>query len=68
MSTITPCYRHARKGWIASCDDCTAWHMASVNSLRGNDRRKQPSFPAAPSRGDAAPPLPCTPPRGLRAA
>ena len=43
MSTTTPCYRHARKVWIASCDDCTAWHMALVSSPRDNDRPTQRS-------------------------
>jgi hypothetical protein len=43
MSTTTPCYRHARKVWIASCDDCTAWHMALVSSPHDNDRPTQRS-------------------------
>lgn len=68
MSTISPCYRHARTGWIASCEDCTAWHLATVSSRHGNDRREQHSSAVPPRHGDATPSLLCTPSRGLRAA
>ena len=27
MTAPTPCYRHPRGVWIASCHDCTAWHL-----------------------------------------
>jgi hypothetical protein len=28
MTATTPCYRHPRGMWIASCQDCTSWHLA----------------------------------------
>jgi hypothetical protein len=28
MTATTPCYRHSRGIWLASCQDCTAWHLA----------------------------------------
>jgi hypothetical protein len=34
MSYRTPCSRHSRSAWIASCDDCTAWHLAALRSRR----------------------------------
>jgi hypothetical protein len=68
MSPITPCYRHARKGWIASCEDCTAWHKTLVRNRRRNDRQRVQSSPAWPSRGDVAPRLPLTPSQGPWAA
>ena len=34
MSAISPCYRHARKGWMAACADCTVWHMAAAIARR----------------------------------
>jgi hypothetical protein len=34
MSTSTPCYRHPRNVWLASCDDCTAWHLAAAIARR----------------------------------
>jgi hypothetical protein len=30
--TTTRCFRHSR--WIASCSDCTAWHLARVHHHR----------------------------------
>ncbi|MGY1644137.1 hypothetical protein ACI782_23765 [Geodermatophilus sp. SYSU D00703] len=34
MPHSTPCSRHSRSVWIASCDDCTAWHLADLRSRR----------------------------------
>jgi hypothetical protein len=34
MPYSTPCSRHSRSVWIASCDDCTAWHLAGLRSRR----------------------------------
>jgi hypothetical protein len=35
----TACFRHPRHVWIASCPDCTAWHLAGVRATpRTGDR------------------------------
>jgi hypothetical protein len=34
MTATTPCYRHPRGIWIASCQDCTAWHLAAAIGRR----------------------------------
>jgi hypothetical protein len=34
MTASTPCYRHPRRVWIASCQDCTAWHLAVAVGVR----------------------------------
>ena len=39
MSATTQCYRHPRGTWIASCTDCTAWHLADAVARR--DRRAE---------------------------
>jgi hypothetical protein len=32
MNATTPCYRHST--WLASCDDCTDWHLACLRARR----------------------------------
>ena len=32
MTHRAPCYRHRRRTWIASCADCTAWHLAALTA------------------------------------
>ena len=35
----TACFRHPRHVWIASCPDCTAWHLAGLRAApRTGDR------------------------------
>ena len=34
MTATTPCYRQPRGIWIASCRDCTAWHLAAAVGRR----------------------------------
>jgi hypothetical protein len=50
MGSITPCYRHARRTWIAACADCTAWHLATAVARRdgrgGPDPSRPPSVPS----------------------
>jgi hypothetical protein len=29
-----PCYTHTAHRWIASCDDCTAWHLGRQIAAR----------------------------------
>ena len=31
MNETPVCTRHHRRVWIASCDECTAWHMAALH-------------------------------------
>jgi hypothetical protein len=58
MSHSTPCSRHSRSVWIASCDDCTAWHLADLRSRRDSrapadtDDSAEPRVP--PGEADAA--------------
>ncbi|MGY1590766.1 hypothetical protein ACI79D_02195 [Geodermatophilus sp. SYSU D00708] len=58
MPHRTPCSRHSRSVWIASCDDCTAWHLADLRSRRDapapvdTDRAAEPR--AHPGEADAA--------------
>jgi hypothetical protein len=40
------CHRHPRHVWIASCPDCTSWHLAGLRA--GRDERS-----AAPGPRDA---------------
>ena len=28
MTASTPCLRHSARVWLASCEDCTAWHLS----------------------------------------
>jgi hypothetical protein len=42
---IRPCYRHAANRWVASCPDCTAWHLTIQIS-----RRDASAEPRAPHR------------------
>lgn len=30
MNETPACTRHDRHVWIASCDDCTAWHLHAL--------------------------------------
>jgi hypothetical protein len=32
------CHRHPRHVWIASCPDCTSWHLAGLRAGRGGNR------------------------------
>jgi hypothetical protein len=51
MIATTPCYRHSRTTWIASCSDCTAWHLAAALAGRGAPARGAADFAAlTPSR------------------
>jgi hypothetical protein len=35
MTSMTPCYRHSRRGlWMAACADCTSWHLAEEVARR----------------------------------
>jgi alpha-D-ribose 1-methylphosphonate 5-triphosphate diphosphatase PhnM len=55
MSATTHCcYRHRRGIWLASCDDCTAWHLADAVARRG-EMAGAPVAPvlAAPRRAPA---------------
>jgi hypothetical protein len=29
-----PCYKHTAHRWMASCDDCTAWHLGRQIAAR----------------------------------
>ena len=33
------CFRHPRHVWIASCPDCTAWHLAGLRATPGTRDR-----------------------------
>ena len=35
-----PCYKHTR--WMASCDDCTTWHLGRQIAARDADTRTAP--------------------------
>ena len=56
MTATTPCYRHPRGIWIASCQDCTTWHLAVAVG-----RRALAALPPT-----AAVPAALTAPRDLR--
>ncbi|MGY1690777.1 hypothetical protein [Geodermatophilus sp. SYSU D01105] len=54
MALRTPCSRHARSVWIASCADCTAWHLAGALADRDNPApgaAGSPPEPRDPARG-----------------
>jgi hypothetical protein len=34
MNEHAPCTRHDRHVWMASCADCTAWHLAALEDAR----------------------------------
>jgi hypothetical protein len=36
------CHRHPRHVWIASCPDCTSWHLAALRA-----RRRRPAQPVS---------------------
>jgi hypothetical protein len=55
MTATTPCYRHSRGIWIASCSDCTAWHLAVA--VRCRAQVSLLPTPAAPVATDARPRL-----------
>jgi hypothetical protein len=35
-----PCYAHTAHRWIASCDDCTAWHLGRQIAARDAARTR----------------------------
>jgi hypothetical protein len=35
MAERAVCHRHPRHVWIASCPDCTSWHLAGLRAGRG---------------------------------
>ncbi|MGY1694265.1 hypothetical protein [Geodermatophilus saharensis] len=37
MADRAVCHRHPRHVWIASCPDCTSWHLAGLRARRGED-------------------------------
>jgi hypothetical protein len=37
MAERAVCHRHPRHVWIASCPDCTSWHLAGLRA--GRDER-----------------------------
>lgn len=45
MSEPQACTRHHRRVWMASCDECTAWHLAALDV--------HPADAAAPEDGTA---------------
>ena len=51
-----PCYTHTAHRWIASCDDCTAWHLGRQIAARDAARTR------------TAPVLTLVPPAGRRSA
>ncbi|MGY1623846.1 hypothetical protein ACI789_16740 [Geodermatophilus sp. SYSU D00965] len=54
MPTTTPCWRHTHV-WLASCPDCTHWHLRTQLALR--DGRRATAAHAYPAT-TASPPLP----------
>jgi cob(I)alamin adenosyltransferase len=34
MADRATCYRHSRSVWVASCPDCTDWHLARLAARR----------------------------------
>ncbi|MGY1590825.1 hypothetical protein ACI789_23615 [Geodermatophilus sp. SYSU D00965] len=42
--TTTRCFRHSR--WIASCADCTAWHLTRLHHHRTGATAPQHPSPA----------------------
>jgi hypothetical protein len=54
MST-RQCYRHPRGTWIASCADCTAWHLVDAVARRNKAAAAHIApFPVAPRRASPA--------------
>ncbi|MGY1736019.1 hypothetical protein [Geodermatophilus sp. SYSU D00684] len=45
------CFRHPRHVWIASCPDCTAWHLAGLRA--GAEDRPAAPGPRATRDGRA---------------
>jgi hypothetical protein len=48
MAERAVCHRHPRHVWIASCPDCTSWHLAGLRA--GRDERS----PVPGARDDRA--------------
>ena len=46
MNETPACTRHHRRVWIASCDECTAWHLAALDV--------RPEEPASPEGAASA--------------
>jgi hypothetical protein len=43
------CHRHPRHVWIASCPDCTSWHLAGLRA----GRQDRPAAPRPRTGGGA---------------
>ncbi|MGX5656293.1 hypothetical protein ACWKWC_16085 [Geodermatophilus nigrescens] len=43
------CHRHPRHVWIASCPDCTSWHLAGLRA----GRQDRPAVPRPRPDDDA---------------
>ena len=52
MADHPVCYRHSRHVWVASCPDCTDWHLAQLAASR-KDRSDEPT-PADDDRPSVA--------------
>ena len=50
MADRAVCHRHPRHVWIASCPDCTSWHLAGLRA----GRQAGPAVPR-PRAGEDAP-------------
>jgi hypothetical protein len=48
MTASTRCFRHSAHVWIASCDDCTAWHLASEIARRNQGTHRYAPVASAP--------------------
>ena len=48
MADRALCHRHPRHVWIASCPDCTSWHLAGLRA----GREDRPAVPRPRSTGD----------------
>jgi len=43
MAARAICYRHSRHGWVASCPDCTDWHLAKLAASRDRSDEPEPA-------------------------
>ncbi|NDI47781.1 hypothetical protein [Goekera deserti] len=51
MTTPDPCLRHPRATWVASCTQCSAWHLHRMRTLARPSGAARTSRPLAREAG-----------------
>ena len=47
MNETPVCPRHDRRVWIASCDECTAWHLDALHVRHDAPQSRDGGTPSA---------------------